>query len=62
LSGLEPVAVAGPPDACVQGVRDVVEAGAELILFTPFFDEAEQMERLAAEVVPQLSDLTPPQA
>jgi probable F420-dependent oxidoreductase len=55
LSGLEGVAVSGPPDACVEGVRDVAEAGAELILFTPLFDEAEQMERLAAEVVPQLS-------
>jgi probable F420-dependent oxidoreductase len=55
LSGLEPVAVSGPPDACVEGVRAVAEAGAELILFTPFFDEAEQMERLAAEVVPKLA-------
>ena len=51
---LVPVAVFGPPDACVQGLREVVEAGAELILLTPLFDEAEQMERLAAEVVPQL--------
>lgn len=51
---LAPVAVAGPPDVCVQGLREVVEAGAELILLTPLFDEAEQMERLAAEVVPQL--------
>jgi hypothetical protein len=33
----------------------VAEAGAELILFTPFSDEAEQMERLAAEVIPGLS-------
>ncbi|MDB5068200.1 MAG: Luciferase-like, subgroup [Chloroflexi bacterium] len=55
LSGLEGVAVAGPPDACVEGLRDVAEAGAELILFTPLFDEGEQMERLAAEVVPKLS-------
>lgn len=52
---LEPVAVFGPPDACMQGVREVADAGAELILFTPFFDEGEQMERLAAEVVPRLS-------
>jgi probable F420-dependent oxidoreductase len=52
--GLEPAAVSGPPDACVEGVREVAEAGAELILFTPFFNEAEQMERLAAEVAPKL--------
>ena len=36
-------------------VKEVAEAGADLILFTPFFDEREQMERLAAEVVPELS-------
>ncbi len=29
-------------------------AGAELILCTPMFDEAEHMERLAAEIIPQL--------
>jgi probable F420-dependent oxidoreductase len=53
--GLEPVAVQGPPDECVLRLREVAAAGAELILFTPFFDQAEQMERLAAEVVPRLS-------
>ena len=52
---LEPVTVTGPPDACAQGVQKVAEAGAELIVFTPFFDEGEQMERLATEVVPELS-------
>jgi hypothetical protein len=51
---LEPVAIYGPPDACVGGLRKV-DAGAELILFTPLFDQPEQMERLAAEVVPGLS-------
>ena len=55
LQGLESVAVAGPPDTCVKGLREVAEAGAELMLLNPLFDEAEQMERLAAEVVPQLS-------
>jgi alkanesulfonate monooxygenase SsuD/methylene tetrahydromethanopterin reductase-like flavin-dependent oxidoreductase (luciferase family) len=55
LRGVEAVAVSGSPDACVRGLRDVAEAGAELILLNPLFDEAEQMERLAAEVVPRLS-------
>jgi hypothetical protein len=32
----------------------VAEAGADLILLNPLADEADQMERLAAEVVPQL--------
>jgi probable F420-dependent oxidoreductase len=51
---LSPVAVTGPPDACVDGLRAVADAGAEMILLNPLFDEAEQMERLAAEVVPHL--------
>jgi len=52
--GLLPVAVYGPPGACVRGLREVAEAGAELILLNPLFDAAAQMERLAAEVVPEL--------
>ena len=36
---------------CIDGVREVIDAGAELVLFTPLDDEATQMERLAAEVV-----------
>jgi probable F420-dependent oxidoreductase len=52
---LSPVVVSGPPEACAAGVRDVVAAGAGLILFTPFFDQTEQMERLAAEVIPQVA-------
>jgi alkanesulfonate monooxygenase SsuD/methylene tetrahydromethanopterin reductase-like flavin-dependent oxidoreductase (luciferase family) len=57
---LEPAAVAGTPDACVEQVQRVADAGAELILFTPFFDEPEQMERLAAEVMPNLSAASTP--
>ncbi|GAB3007758.1 LLM class flavin-dependent oxidoreductase [Amycolatopsis acidiphila] len=53
--GLENVAVAGTPAECVRGVQEVVDAGAELILFTTVADQAKQMERLAAEVMPQVS-------
>ncbi len=45
------VAVFGSPTTCIEGVREVIDAGAELVLFTPLHDEAVQMERLAAEVV-----------
>src|SRR6266487_1427546 len=55
LPDLTPVAVFGPPAACVRGLREVAEAGAELILLNPLFDEGRQMERLAAKVAPQLS-------
>jgi probable F420-dependent oxidoreductase len=54
LPDLTPVAVFGPPAAVVDGLRQVTAAGAELVLLNPLFDEAEQMERLAAEVVPHL--------
>ena len=52
---LTPVTVSGPPEAVVVGLRAVVDAGAEMILLNPLFDEAEQMERLAAEVMPHLA-------
>jgi alkanesulfonate monooxygenase SsuD/methylene tetrahydromethanopterin reductase-like flavin-dependent oxidoreductase (luciferase family) len=52
---LTPVSVWGPPDACARGLREVADAGAGMILLNPLFDEAAQMERLAAEVVPQLT-------
>lgn len=52
---LLPVAVTGTPGDCVRGLREVKDAGARLILLTALFDEAAQMERLAAEVVPHLS-------
>jgi alkanesulfonate monooxygenase SsuD/methylene tetrahydromethanopterin reductase-like flavin-dependent oxidoreductase (luciferase family) len=53
--GMSAVAVFGPPAACVEGVRAVADAGAELIQFNPLIDEAQQMERIAAEVIPELS-------
>ena len=55
LRGIEAVAVAGTPDECVRGLREVADAGAGLILLNTLFDDAEQMERLAAEVVPAVS-------
>jgi probable F420-dependent oxidoreductase len=55
LPDMTPVAVYGPPAACAAGLREVAAAGAGMILLNPLFDDAEQMERLAAEVVPQLA-------
>ena len=56
LKDMTPVSVYGPPEACVRGLRDVAAAGAGMILLNPLFDDAEQMERLAAEVVPELAE------
>jgi probable F420-dependent oxidoreductase len=46
--------LAGPPEACVAGLRLVADAGAELILLNTLVDDAQQLERLAAEVIPIL--------
>ncbi|KAA9166094.1 LLM class flavin-dependent oxidoreductase [Amycolatopsis acidicola] len=54
-NALQDVAVAGTPEECVRGVQEVADAGAEMILFTPVRDQAGQMERLAAEVMPRVS-------
>ena len=56
LRDMTPVSVYGPPEACVRGLREVAAAGAGMILLNPLFDDAEQMERLAAEVVPELAE------
>ncbi|MDD4866684.1 MAG: LLM class flavin-dependent oxidoreductase [Mycobacterium sp.] len=59
MRGIEAVPVAGTPDDVVGGLREVVEAGAEMLLLNPVgadvTEDREQMERLAAEVIPQLS-------
>ncbi|HEU4567827.1 MAG TPA: LLM class flavin-dependent oxidoreductase [Marmoricola sp.] len=58
MAGIEDVPVAGTPDEVVEGLRKVRDAGAELILLHPLgesvAEDHEQMERLAADVVPQL--------
>ncbi len=46
--------VAGPPEACAAGLRAVADAGAQLALLNPLVDDTEQLERLAAEVIPAL--------
>jgi probable F420-dependent oxidoreductase len=54
VPSIEAAAVAGTAADCVRELRRVAEAGAELILCTALFDQAQQMERLAAEVIPEL--------
>jgi alkanesulfonate monooxygenase SsuD/methylene tetrahydromethanopterin reductase-like flavin-dependent oxidoreductase (luciferase family) len=46
--------LAGPPEVCAAGIRAVADAGAELVLLNPLLDDAHQLERLAAEVIPAL--------
>ena len=49
------VSISGPPDACVAGLREVADAGPDLILLNPLAEDHEQMERLATEVIPELA-------
>lgn len=59
MPGIEAVPVSGTPDDVVRGLREVIDAGAEMILLNPtgetVAEDREQMERLAAEVIPQFS-------
>jgi alkanesulfonate monooxygenase SsuD/methylene tetrahydromethanopterin reductase-like flavin-dependent oxidoreductase (luciferase family) len=59
MPGIEAVPVFGTPDDVVTGLREVIDAGAEMILLNPvgrdLAEDREQMERLAAEVIPQLN-------
>jgi probable F420-dependent oxidoreductase len=55
LRDLEAVAVAGTPAQCAAGLREVVDAGAGLLLLDPVDGSVEQLERLAAEVIPAVA-------
>ncbi len=58
MPGIDAVPVSGTADDVVRGVREVIDAGAEMVLLNPtgadVAEDREQMERLAAEVIPQL--------
>jgi probable F420-dependent oxidoreductase len=54
VEAIETAAVAGTAADCARELHQVAEAGAELILCTALFDQAEQMEQLAAAVIPKL--------
>ena len=49
------VAVWGSAEECVERLREIVAAGARLLLLNPVFDMMEQMEVLASEVVPRVT-------
>jgi alkanesulfonate monooxygenase SsuD/methylene tetrahydromethanopterin reductase-like flavin-dependent oxidoreductase (luciferase family) len=59
MKGIESVPVFGTVDDVTAGLRQVVDAGAELLMLNPVgadvAEDREQMERLAAEVIPLLT-------
>jgi probable F420-dependent oxidoreductase len=54
VPAIESAAITGTAADCIREVNQVAAAGAELILFNAVADHYEQMERLAADVLPQL--------
>lgn len=48
------ICVWGPPEQCAAGLREVVAAGADMIVLNPIRDFVPQIERLARAVVPLL--------
>ena len=59
MPGIEEVPVSGTAADVGRGLREVIDAGAEMVLLNPVgqdvAEDREQMERLAAEVISQLS-------
>ena len=53
--GVEQGAIWGPPAECIDRLGEVVGAGVQLVILDAPFDHAEQLERFAAEIGPQLT-------
>jgi probable F420-dependent oxidoreductase len=54
VAAIEAAGVAGTPDECVKGLREVVDAGAGMLLLTAVDDLLGQAEHIASEVIPAL--------
>jgi alkanesulfonate monooxygenase SsuD/methylene tetrahydromethanopterin reductase-like flavin-dependent oxidoreductase (luciferase family) len=58
MPGIEDVPVSGTPEDVIRGLIEARDAGAEMILLNPLgvdaTEDREQMERLAADVLPHL--------
>jgi alkanesulfonate monooxygenase SsuD/methylene tetrahydromethanopterin reductase-like flavin-dependent oxidoreductase (luciferase family) len=58
MPGIDAVPVSGTADDVARGLAEVIDAGAEMLLLNPVGDDVaqdrEQMERLAAELIPLL--------
>jgi alkanesulfonate monooxygenase SsuD/methylene tetrahydromethanopterin reductase-like flavin-dependent oxidoreductase (luciferase family) len=50
----EQVSVWGSVDDCAEGLRAVIDAGAQSLMLNPVFDFMEQAEQIATEVAPRL--------
>ena len=48
------VSVWGSPEECVAGLRQVIAAGAGMLMLNPVFDDLEHPETFASEIAPKL--------
>ena len=49
------VSVWGSAPRCVEGLMEVVNGGAGMLMLNPVFDHMEHLEALSQEVIPHLS-------
>ena len=47
-------AIIGTPEECVEQLLPHIEAGLDRIIFVPYKYEAEQVEAIAQQIIPQL--------
>jgi alkanesulfonate monooxygenase SsuD/methylene tetrahydromethanopterin reductase-like flavin-dependent oxidoreductase (luciferase family) len=55
VPAIESAAIAGTLPECADAVRAVIDAGAEMVLFTPLFEVPQHMEQIATELIPRLA-------
>ena len=48
------VAVWGSLSRCVDGLNEILESGAQMLMFNPAFDHMDHLETIAREIIPQL--------
>ena len=49
------VSVWGSVARCIEGIQQVVNSGAEMLMFNPVFDHMDHLEKLHYQVIPELS-------
>ena len=49
------VSVWGSVAKCIEGIQQVVNSGAEMLMFNPVFDHMDHLEKLRYQVIPKLS-------
>jgi hypothetical protein len=48
------VSVWGSAARCIEGLSEVIDGGAQMLMLNPVFDHMQHLEALKAEVIPKL--------